>query len=171
MGRITPGGDMGCILNYCSSHIPADLLVVAYYGTFVLVAVGLSYLAESKDIRTAASLIGMGWVFGIFSFFYLNTEGYFLVAVMYDTIIAYHFWRMAKVSIFPAPLCILLLFEITFLVFSQSVGLSTYATLFVANRLFEIVLLYLIGCSLFRIHILRLQRKSKEPITDWRVRF
>lgn len=168
---IAPGGDMGCILNYCSSHIPADLLVVAYYAAFVMIAVGLSYLANSKDIRTAASLIGMGWVFGIFSFFYLNVSGYFMVAVMYDTIIAYHFWRMAKVSIFPAPLVLLLLFEITFLVFSQSVGLSTYATLFVANRLFEVILLYLIGCSLFRIHILRLQKKSEKPITDWRVRF
>lgn len=162
---------MACILNRCNDHLVGDLLVVAYYAAFVLIAVGLSYLANSRSIRTAASLIGLGWAFGIFAFIYLNISGYFLFAIMYDTILAYTFWRMAKVSIFPAPLCLLLMFEITFLVFSQSVGLSTYATLFVANRLFEVILLYLIGCSLFRIHILRLQKTSKEPITDWRVRF
>lgn len=165
------GGTMGCILNYCSGHVAADLMIVAYYAAFVLTAVGLSYLAQSGAIRTAASLVGLGWVFSIFPFFYLNIEGYFLIAVMYDTIIAFQFWRMAKVSIFPAPLCLLLLFEITFLIFSQSVGFSTYATLFILNRLFELTLLYLIGCSLFRLHVRRLQKNSKEPITDWRVRF
>ncbi len=162
---------MGCILNRCTDHVASDLLVVAYYATFVLLAVGLSYLANSKSIRTAASLIGMGWAFGLFAFFYLNVSGYFLVAVMYDTILAYHFWRMAKAQLFAAPLYIVLLFEITFITFTQAVGLSSYATMFVLNRLFEVILLYLIGCSLFRLHVLRLQQKSKEPITDWRVRF
>jgi len=162
---------MGCILNRCTDHVASDLLVIGYYATFVLVAVGLSYLANSKSIRTAASLIGMGWAFGLFAFFYLNLSGYFLVAVMYDTILAYHFWRMAKVELFAAPLCIALLFEIAFVIFTQGVGLSSYATLFILNRVFEVILLYLIGCSLFRLHVLCLQRKSKEPITDWRVRF
>jgi len=167
-----PGGSsMGCILNRCTDHVASDLLVIGYYATFVLVAVGLSYLANSKSIRTAASLIGMGWAFGLFAFFYLNLSGYFLVAVMYDTILAYHFWRMAKVELFAAPLCIALLFEIAFVIFTQGVGLSSYATLFILNRVFEVILLYLIGCSLFRLHVLCLQRKSKEPITDWRVRF
>ncbi len=162
---------MGCILNRCTDHVESDLLVIAYYATFVLLAVGLSYLANSKSIRTAASLIGMGWAFGLFAFFYLNVSGYFLVAVMYDTILAFHFWRMAKAQLFAAPLYIVLLFEITFITFTQAVGLSSYATMFILNRLFEVILLYLIGCSLFRLHVLRLQKKSKEPITDWRVRF
>lgn len=162
---------MGCILNRCTDHVESDLLVIAYYATFVLLAVGLSYLANSKSIRTAASLIGMGWAFGLFAFFYLNVSGYFLVAVMYDTILAFHFWRMAKAQLFTAPLYIVLLFEITFITFTQAVGLSSYATMFILNRLFEVILLYLIGCSLFRLHVLRLQKKSKEPITDWRVRF
>lgn len=162
---------MGCILNRCTDHVESDLLVIAYYATFVRLAVGLSYLANSKSIRTAASLIGMGWAFGLFAFFYLNVSGYFLVAVMYDTILAFHFWRMAKAQLFAAPLYIVLLFEITFITFTQAVGLSSYATMFILNRLFEVILLYLIGCSLFRLHVLRLQKKSKEPITDWRVRF
>ena len=162
---------MGCILNYCSDHISVDLMVVAYYGTAVLVTVGLSHVAKSRSIRTAATLIGGAWAFGLFSFFYLNLAGYYLVSVMLDTIIAYHFWRMAKVEIFPAPLCVILLFQITFVVFTQTVGFSPYWTMFVLNRLFELILIYLIGCSLFRIHIQRLQKKSATPLTDWRVRF
>lgn len=162
---------MGCILNRCTDHVESDLLVIAYYATFVLLAVGLSYLANSKSIRTAASLIGMGWAFGLFAFFYLNVSGYFLVAVMYDTILAYHFWHMAKAQLFAVPLYIVLLFEITFITFTQAMGLSSYATMFILNRLFEVILLYLIGCSLFRLHVLRLQKNSKEPISDWRVRF
>lgn len=162
---------MGCILNRCNDHVAGDLLVVAYYAAFVLTAVRLSYLANSRSIRTAASLIGIAWAFGLFAFFYLNPPSYFLVAVMLDTILAYHFWRMAKVEIFPAPLCIILMVEITFITFSQAAGLSHYATMFILNRIFEATLLYLIGCSVFRIRLLRHQRNSKSPITDWRVRF
>jgi len=162
---------MGCVLNRCTDHIASDLLVVAYYATFVLLAVGLSYLANSRSIRTAASLIGIVWALGLFAFFYLNITSYFLVAVMLDTILAYHFWRMAKVELFAAPLYLILLFEITFIAFTQAVGLSSFSTMFALNRLFEATLLYLIGCSLFRIHVLRLQKKSKEPITGWRAKF
>lgn len=162
---------MGCILNYCSEHISADLIVVIYYGTAVLTAVGLSYVAKSRSIRTAATLIGGAWAFGLFSFFYLNLAVYYLVSVMLDTIIAYHFWRMAKAEIFPAPLCVILLFQITFVIFTQAVGFSPYWTMFTLNRLFEVMLIYFIGCSLFRIHILRLQKNSAHPISDWRVRF
>lgn len=162
---------MGCILNRCTDQVASDLLVIAYYATFVLVAVGLSYLALSRSIRTAASLIGIAWAFGLFAFFYLNGPSYFLVAVMLDTILAYHFWRMAKAQLFAAPLCLIFLFEIAFVTFTQAVGFSTFWTMFVLNRLFELTLLYLIGCSFFRIRIMRLQKKLKEPITDWRVRF
>ena len=54
---------MGCILNRCTDQVAGDLLVIAYYATFVLVAVGLSYLALSRSIRTAASLIGIAFGF------------------------------------------------------------------------------------------------------------
>lgn len=162
---------MGCILNYCSGHVAADLLVIAYYLTGVLAAVGLSYIAGSKLIRTAASLVGICWAFGLFSYLYLNVASYYLIAVMLDTILAYQFWRIGKKSFFAAPLFYLIMFEIAFIVLAQGAGLSTYATLFVLNRIFELTLLYLIGCSLFRLHVLRLQKNSKEPITDWRVCF
>lgn len=165
------GDRVGCILNYCKDDLSGDLLVVAFYGTAVLITLGLSFVARSRSIRTAAMLISGAWTFGLFAFFYVKVPAYFLVAVMLDTVLAFHFWRMAKVEIFAAPLCLIMLLEITVVTFSHAVGLTTYATLFTMNRFFELTLLYLIGCSLFRIHILRLQRKSDQPITGWRAKF
>ena len=162
---------MQCILNYCSGHAAVDLIVIGYYFTAVAISYGLSYLASSRAIRTAANLIAIAWGFGLFAYLYLAGPGYFLVAVMLDTILAFHFWRMGRISLFPVPLFYLLIIEIAFIVLSQSAGLSHFATIFVLNRIFEAMLLYLIGCSLFRMHVTRLQKRSPEPITDWRVRF
>lgn len=148
-----------------------DILVVGFYGTAVIVTVALALLANSRSIRTAAILIGGAWAFSIFTFFYLNPTGYFLVAVMLDTLLAYHFWRMARVEIFPAALCVILLFEISFIVFAEAAALAPFWTMFVLNRIFELTLLYLIGCSFFRIHIRRLQKNSDQPITGWRANF
>ena len=162
---------MECILNYCSGHVGADLMVIAYYLTAVLIAVGLSYVGRSKLVRSVASLVGICWAFGLFAFLYMNTASYFLVAVMLDTILAYQFWRIGRNSFFTVPLFYLMMVEIAFIVFSQGVGLPTYWTLFVLNRIFELTLLYLIGCAIFCIRLRQAQRKSEEPITDWRVRF
>ncbi len=162
---------MQCIFSYCKEDLSGDLFVVAFYATLVLVTLAISCLARSRSIRSAAILIAGAWVFSSFAFFYVKIPAYYLVAVMLDTVLAFHFWRMAKVSIFPAPLCILLMTEIALVTFAQAVGLSTYVTLFVLNRLFELTLLYLIGCSFFRIRLTHLQKKAIEPITDWRVRF
>ncbi len=162
---------MQCIFSYCKEDLSGDLLVVAFYATVVLVTVCLSFLARSRSIRTAACLIGGAWAFGLFAFFYVKVPAYYLVAVMLDTMLAYHFWQMAKVEIFPAALYLILLFEIAFVTFALAAGLSTYWTLFVMNRLFEVTLVYLIGCALFRIHIRRRQEKSQSPITGWRLKF
>ncbi len=152
---------MGCFLNHCSENFAAEIKVIGLYGVAVFIMIALSILARSKSIRTAATLIGVTWALGIFGFFYLNIEGYFLFAVMLDTIVAHQFWRMSKVSIFPAPLCILMLFEITFIIFAKSIGFGNYGTVFALNRLFELTLLYIIGCSLFRI-VVRAMREYLE---------
>lgn len=162
---------MGCILNYCSEKLSADMMVAAFYGTAVIVTIGLSFLANSRSLRAAASLIGGAWFLGLLSLLYLDVAGYYRVAIMLDAIIAYRFWRMAKVEIFAAPLCLILLFEIAIAIFAQAVGSSSYATMFALNRLFELTLIYLIGCSLFRIHILRRQQRSDRRIKGWRADF
>lgn len=90
---------------------------------------------------------------------------------MLDTILAYQFWRMGKISMFAVPLYLIAIADVVFVVFAQAVELSNFALMFILNRIFELTLLYLIGCSLFRLHVLRLQKKSQEPIAGWRARF
>jgi hypothetical protein len=162
---------MQCIFSYCKEDLSGDLFVVAFYATLVLATVGLSLIARSRAIRAAALLIAGAWALSLFAFFYVKIPAYYLAVVLLDTALAYHFWRMAKVHIFPAPLCVIQLVDIAFVAFALTVGLSTYWTLFVMNRLFELTLAYLIGCALFRLHILRRQRKSKTPLTGWRANF
>lgn len=162
---------MQCIFGYCKEDLSSEIFVVAYYAALVLAAVGLSLLARSRAIRTAALLIAGAWALSLFAFFYVRIPAYFPVVVILDAVLAYRFGRMAKVHFFPAPLCVLQLVEIAFVAVAVTAGLPTYWTLFVMNRLFELTLIYLIGCALFRIHLLRRQRKSKTPITGWRANF
>jgi nitrogen fixation/metabolism regulation signal transduction histidine kinase len=70
-----------------------------------------------------------------------------------------------------AVLCLIHLVEIGFIVAAVSSSFSTWWTLFTLNRLFELTLLYLIGASLFRLHLRRRHAKSGAPFTGWRANF
>lgn len=78
---------------------------------------------------------------------------------------------MAQRRILAAALCLIYLAEIVFIITALSVGISTWWTLFTLNRLFELTLLYLIGCSAFRLYLRRRQAKSHTPLTGWRANF
>jgi hypothetical protein len=162
---------MQCIFDYCKIDLSGDLFVVAFYATAVLITLGASHLARSRAIRTAAMLIGGAWVFGTFSFFSLKLPAHYFVAVMLDATLALCFWRMAHRQIFPAALCAIHLAEIAFIAVALSAGLSTWWTLFALNRLFELTLLYLIGCSIFRLYLRSRHSKTQAPPTGWRANF
>jgi len=162
---------MQCIFSYCKEDLSGDLFVVAFYATAALITLGVSFLSRSRSIRTAAVLIGGSWVIGTVSFFSLKPPAHYFVAVMLDATLALCFWRMAKHQIFPAALCLIHLAEIAFIAAALSAGLSTWWTLFTLNRMFELTLLYLIGASLFRLHLRHRQPNSQTPLTGWRANF
>ena len=162
---------MQCIFSYCKDDLSGDLLVVGFYAILVLITLGAAFLARSRVIRNAALLIGAAWAVGIFSFFSLRLPAHYLVAIALDATLAFCFWRMAQRRILAAVLCLVHLVEIAFLMAAMSAGLSTWWTLFTLNRLFELTLLYLIGCSLFRLYIRRRSAKSPAPLTGWRANF
>lgn len=162
---------MQCIVSYCKEDLSGDLFVVAFYATAVLITLGVSFLSRSRSIRTAAVLIGGSWVIGTVSFFSLKPPAHYFVAVMLDATLALCFWRMAKHQIFPAALCLIHLAEIAFIAAALSVGLSTWWTLFTLNRMFELTLLYLIGCSILRVYIWRRHAKTQTPPSGWRANF
>lgn len=162
---------MQCIFDYCKADLSGDLLVVGYYATLVLITLVAAFLSRSRVIRTAASLIAGAWVLGTFSFFYVKLPAHYVVALALDATLALCFWRMAQRRILAAALCIIHLAEIAFIAAALSAGLSTWWTLFTLNRLFELTLLYLIGVSLFRLHLRRRHSKSGAPFTGWRANF
>ena len=162
---------MQCIFDYCKADLSGDLLVVAYYASLVLITIFGAFLSRSRVIRTAALLITGGWILGTFSFFYLQLPAHYVVAMALDATLAFCFWRMAQRRVLAAVLCLIHLVEIGFLVAAASSIFSTWWTLFTLNRLFELTLLYLIGASLFRLHLRRRQSKSGAPFTGWRANF
>ena len=162
---------MQCIFDYCKADLSGDLLVVAYYATLVLITLGAACLSRSRVLRTAALLIAGAWAIGTFSFFYMRLPAHYLIAVALDATLAFCFWRMAQRRIMAAALCLVHLAEIAFITAALSVGLSTWWTLFTLNRLFELTVLYVIGASLFRLHLRRRQSRSHAPLTGWRANF
>jgi hypothetical protein len=162
---------MQCIFEYCKADLSGDLLVVAYYATLVLITLVAAFLSRSRVIVNAAVLIAGAWVLGSFSFFYLRLPAQYLVAVALDATLAFCFWRMAQRRVLAAVLCLIHLVEIGFIVAAVSSSFSTWWTLFTLNRLFELTLLYLIGASLFRLHLRRRHAKSGAPFTGWRANF
>ena len=162
---------MQCIFEYCKADLSGDLFVVGFYATLVLITLVAAFLSQSRVIVIAAVLIAGAWVMGTFSFFYLRPPSHYLIAIALDATLAFCFWRMARRRILAAALCIVHLAEFAFIVAAVSSSLSTWWTLFTLNRLFELTLLYLIGVTLFRLHLRRRHAKSGVPFTGWRANF
>ena len=162
---------MQCIFDYCKADLSGELFVVAYYATFVSITVASAQAARSRSIRRAASIIAGAWLIGILSYFALKIPGHYAVAFALPAGLALNFRRAAATEIFSAPLYLLQLVQISFLATALTFGVSTYWTLFGLNRLFELTLLYVIGCSVFRMAMRRRQEKSGIPLTGWRANF
>lgn len=162
---------MQCIFEYCKADLSGDLLVVSFYATLVLITLVAAFLSQSRVIVTAAILIAAAWVTGTLSFFYFRPPAHYLVAIALDATLAFCFWRMARRRSLAVVLCLIHLVDIGVIVTAVSSSFPTWWMLFTLNRLFELTLLYLIGASLFRLHLRRLYAKSGAPFTGWRANF
>lgn len=94
-----------------------------------------------------------------------------MMVLFVDGLLAYHFWRMAQFEIYPAVLCIIMLCEIAFTVVAVSLSFQFFWIAFVLNRFFELTLIYVSGCSVFRLWVLRQEQKTQKPATGWRAHF
>ncbi len=157
------GAGMHCILNHCHAQLANDILVVGFYATAVLTMIACALLSQSNTIWNCALLIGGSWLISLFAFFYLDgPAALFAVTLIIDICLAWRFWRMAQRDVFPAGLCLILIGEITFVLAAKAVALDAYWTTFGLNRIFEITLLYVIGSSLLRQHLLRVEERGLE---------
>jgi hypothetical protein len=154
---------MNCILNHCHAQISNDSLVIGAYGAAVLTMLILASFARSKSIRTAAFLIAGSWVMSSFAFFYFDARfAIILTAILIDLPLAWKFRQMTNSRVFPSALCLLMLGEVLFVLAAAAVALDTYWLVFGLNRIFEITILYVIGCSLLRLRLLRAEEQDTE---------
>lgn len=146
---------MNCIWNHCNEHIALDIAVITYYASAVGLTIIFALLSQSKSIKTAALMISTVWLFSLLYFLAIGGTKYFLTAAFIDAILAYQFWRMAKTEAFPAPLCCLMIADVTFVAIATLFSFTEFWTIFVLNRIFELTLAYMIGASIYRIRKLR----------------
>jgi len=151
------GVKMNCILNHCHEQIATDVAVIIYYATAVSAMIVFAWFSQSKTIQSAALMIASVWLASIMYFLYIGGPQYYALTLLVDCLLGYQFWRMARAEIFPAILCVLVICQAIFLIGAAAMALDAYWIIFVLNRIFELILAYMIGCSIYRI------RKLKAP--------
>ena len=132
-----------------------DVAVIVYYAVAVSLTIVFARLSKSQTIQTAALLIAVVWLFSLIYFLVAGGPRYFFVSAILDGMLAYQFWRMSRQEIFPSVLCCLMIADVVVIVFAAALSLSEYWTIFVLNRLFELMLVYIIGASIYRLRSLR----------------
>jgi len=151
-GETLRGGvKMNCILNHCNEQIATDVAVIIYYATAVSAMIVFAWFSQSKTIQTAALMIAGVWLVSIIYFLFVGGLPYYALTLLVDCLLGYQFWRMARAEIFPAALCVLVICEAVFLIGAAAMALDAYWIIFVLNRIFELILAYMIGCSIYRI--------------------
>ena len=151
---------MNCIWNHCHEQITMDIAVIVYYALAVILAIVFALLSRSKTIQSVTLMIAGVWLFSLLFFLTIGGPRYFLFSALLDSALAYQFWRMSKREIFPAVLCCFLITDVASIFIAPIFSVPEFWTLFTLNRIFEFMLIYIIGASIYRI------RKLEPPIED-----
>ena len=162
---------MDCILNHCHDGADSDWVLIVYYALAVVCMLASAFLSKSKMIRTAAFLITAAWVYSLFAMLYIGGAAYLYVAIMINCALAWRFWIMAQHDLFPIVLLLIVICETLFLGFAIATSFDWWWTIFTLNRLFELILLYIIGRSMFRMRVLKSMNEKRKPPRGWRAQF
>lgn len=122
-------------------------------------AAALAHHANSNSLRAASIVIAIAWAGGVLWYFFIApfglTWGYSLINFSQ----AAFFWRQSRDKVFPLPLFILSGLSVVIYLLTTLSGISYWWVAFASNRLFDLMLLYVAGCALFRI--VRMRHKKK----------
>lgn len=132
-----------------------DVAIIIFYASAVGATIIFALLSQSKTIQSAALMISGVWLFSMLYFLSVGAPEYFLLTALLDGMLAFQFWRMSKNEVFPCVLCCLLIGELFFLAAAALFTLTEFWTIFGLNRIFELMLAYIIGASIYRIRKLR----------------
>jgi len=162
---------MNCILKHCHEQIMTDAVIIVLYATAVSAMIVFAWFSQSKTIQSAALMIAGVWLVSITYFLYIGGPQYYAMTLLVNCVLGYQFWRMARAEIFPAALCVLVICEAFFLIGAVAMALDAYWIIFVLNRIFELILAYIIGCSIYRIRKLNAPDAQSSRGADMGLKF
>jgi hypothetical protein len=81
------------------------------------------------------------------------------------------FWRKSSRSVVPIPLYVLSLLSIAINLAATVIDLSYWWSAFLLNRLFDLMLLYVAGCAIYRIVRMRYKQRGAPPAHPWTSEF
>lgn len=122
----------------------------------------LAYAARLQVIFTAAQLLTAGWIYSVFAWRFLDGAELRFAFALQDATLAYIFFQMSRGRWFPVALFIIhvvmLIHHLAVVIFDVPVSMIG---LFL-NRLFELALVYVGGCALYRIRVRRMDALTEK---------
>jgi hypothetical protein len=104
--------------------------------------------------------MAVGWLANAVFYFGLASQGLTWGYTIVNFVQAALFWRMSTRRLFPRPLFVLSVVAVGLNFLATLTSVNFWWSAFVLNRLFDLMLLYIAGCALFRIFRLRQKKKG-----------
>lgn len=123
----------------------------------------LAFKARSPQLAAAAQLLAASWIASVALWRWAgDSELRAPCLAGVDLLLAAVFLRMSRRRVFPAPLCVLhgglVIHYATATVFGSTFGwIAAFA-----NRAFEVAVVYVAGCALFRLRR-RARKEARSP--------
>lgn|GEM_PF-2837535 len=114
----------------------------------------LAYLSGSRRIQCASRLIVISWLFSLQFWILLEGDALTFAYLLVDIALACAFYLLSRGSWFPAPLFFLHAVIVVFHFYILAIDQSPFWMLVFLNRTFDMALIYIAACALFRIRAL-----------------
>lgn len=120
----------------------------------------LAHAARQRIIFASAQLLSASWILTVIAWRFLDGAQLHVALVMQDATLAYVFFQMSRGRWFPVALFAIHVVMLAHNVFIAAFGVpDAFVGLFL-NRLFELALVYVGGCAVYRIHARRMDALS-----------
>lgn len=126
------------------------------YAAFCGVVLTLSYFARLRVIFAAAQLLTAGWIASVAAWRFLDDAELRAVLVLQDAVLAYVFFQMSRGRWFPVALFAIHVLMLAHNLMVAVLGVPDGLISLFLNRLFELALVYVGGCALYRIRVRRM---------------
>lgn len=122
---------------------------------------GLSLAARSRMLAGTGCAVALSWVFSIGWYFTGAHYGFVWTYAVVDGALAVFFWSQSRGRWFPVPLFFLHAALVLYYVYVAALGVKSWFWIAAfVNRLFDLELLYVGGCALYRIRLLKRRRRA-----------